>query len=305
VTNPYTGQPLTRRELRALEEQSAPPATPAPANGAIPPAPDTRIAPEPPYVLSSEALSAAIAAPMPPPAPMPPAMPVDTPAPAPAPAVTPALSRRQIREREQQARGLAPAAEFPPAATVAPAPISPLAELVQPSAPPLVAPTPSAPLPPVFGANSPTDIPFTDAAPSFSPSRQVGDVPTTTSSLILPDQPQIDLAGPLGSTGEIIVTGQILMPAQLSETGASRSQRPDRDDDEEQFDTYFTGATAAMSRPVGAMQAVSSKGDDTDILLVRRTRWGSGAIVTALASSVLGLAAVALVVLALMTDSLA
>lgn len=130
-------------------------------------------------------------------------------------------------------------------------------------------------------------------------------MPTTTSSLILPDQPQIDLAGPLGSTGEIIVTGQILMPAQLSETGASRSQRPDRDDDEEQFDTYFTGATAAMSRPVGAMQAVSSKGDDTDILLVRRTRWGSGAIVTALASSVLGLAAVALVVLALMTDSLA
>lgn len=289
MTNPYTGQPLTRRELRALEEQSAPPATPAPANGAIPPAPDTRIAPEPPYVLSSEALSAAIAAPMPPPA----------------PAVTPALSRRQIREREQQASGLAPAAEFPPAATMAPAPISPLAELVQPSAPPLVAPTPSAPLPPVFGANSPTDIPFTDAAPSFSPSRQVGDVPTTTSSLILPDQPQIDLAGPLGSTGEIIVTGQILMPAQLSETGASRSQRPDRDDDEEQFDTYFTGATPAMSRPVGAMQAVSSKGDDTDILLVRRTRWGSGAIVTALASSVLGLAAVALVVLALMTDSLA
>jgi hypothetical protein len=112
------------------------------------------------------------------------------------------------------------------------------------------------------------------------------------------------MAGPLGSTGEIIVTGQILMPAQLSETGVGRSQRADRDDDE-QFDSYSTGATAVMSRPVGAMQAVSSKGDDTDILLVRRNRWGTGAIVTALASSVLGLAAVALVVLTLMTDALA
>jgi len=281
VTNPYTGQPLTRRELRALAEQAVAPPTPAPAYGAIPP-----VAPEPQYVLSAEALRSVIAPSTPPPAPTAP----------------PALSRREMREREQQASGVGP--QYPPAGAVPLSHFSPLAQLVQPSAPPFVPPAPSPPLPPVFGGNSPTDIPFTDAAPYFGPSRNVGDVPITTSSLILPHQPLIDMAGPLGSTGEIIVTGQILMPAQLSETGVGRSQRADRDDDE-QFDSYSTGATAVMSRPVGAMQAVSSKGDDTDILLVRRNRWGTGAIVTALASSVLGLAAVALVVLTLMTDALA
>jgi hypothetical protein len=207
-----------------------------------------------------------------------------------------------MREREQQASGLAP--EYPSAGAIPPSQFSSLAELVQPSAPPFVPPTTPSPLPPVFGANSPTDIPFTDAAPYVGHSRNVGDVPLTTSSLILPNQPQIDLAGPLGSTGEILVTGQILMPTQLSETGVGRFQRADRDDDE-QFDSYSTGATAVMSRPLGAMQAVSSKGDDTDILLVRRNRWGKGVIVTALASSVLGLAAVALVVVTLMTDALA
>ncbi len=273
MTNPYTGQPLTRRELRALAEQAVTPPTPAPAYGAIPP-----LAPEPQYVLSAEALRSVIAPSTPP----------------------PTLSRREMREREQQASGLGP--QYPPADAVPPSHFSPLAQLVQPSAPPFVPPAP--PLPPVFGGNSPTDIPFTDAAPYFGPSRNVGDVPVATNSLILPHQPQIDMAGPLGSTGEIIVTGQILRPAQLSETGVSRSQRADRDDDE-QFDSYSTGATAVMSRPVGAMQAVSSKGDDTDILLVRRNRWGTGAIVTARASSVLGLAAVALVVLTLMTDALA
>jgi len=275
VTNPYTGQPLTRRELRALAEQAVAPPTPAPAYGAIPP-----VAPEPQYVLSAEALRSVIAPSTPP----------------------PTLSRREMREREQQASGLGP--QYPPAGAVPLSHFSPLAQLAQQSAPPFVPPAPSPPLPPVFGGNSPTDIPFTDAAPYFGLSRNVGDVPIATNSLILPHQPQIDMAGPLGSTGEIIVTGQILMPAQLSETGVSRSQRADRDDDE-QFDSYSTGATAVMSRPVGAMQAVSSKGDDTDILLVRRNRWGPGAIVTALASSVLGLAAVALVVLTLMTDALA
>jgi hypothetical protein len=62
---------------------------------------------------------------------------------------------------------------------------------------------------------------------------------------------------------------------------------------------------AAVSQPVRALQAVSSKGDDTDILLVKRTRWGTAAIVTALGASVLGLASVALVVLVFMTDVLA
>jgi hypothetical protein len=78
---------------------------------------------------------------------------------------------------------------------------------------------------------------------------------------------------------------------------------PDRDDDEV-MDAYVTGAIAANAKPMRASQAVSGKGDDSDIILVRRARWGTAAVVTSLGAAVLGLAAVALLVLAVMTDVL-
>jgi len=124
-----------------------------------------------------------------------------------------------------------------------------------------------------------------------------------TSSLILPTTPMVDMTGPVGDTGEIIVTGQIILPNRVSETGTIPSMREDRDD-EERFDAYVTGELAAMAQPIRAAKAVSGQGDDTDILLVRRVRWGTAAILTATGAAVLGIGAIALLIIALLTDTL-
>jgi len=125
----------------------------------------------------------------------------------------------------------------------------------------------------------------------------------TTSSLILPTTPMVDMTGPVGDTGEIIVTGQIALPNRVSETGTIPSMPEDRDD-EERFDAYVTGELSAMAQPIRAIKAVSGQGDDTDILLVRRVRWGTAAILTATGAAVLGIGAIALLIIALLTDTL-
>jgi hypothetical protein len=212
--------------------------------------------------------------------------PVSPPAPAPA---APVLSRRERRQLEQ---GGAPAGSPPESLVATPAP-------------------PAAPLPPVFAspASAPpttgttTVTPFSDAVPVITASRTVGQMATTTSSLIIPETPTIDIAGPLGDTGEVVVTGQIRLPQSLSEVGSLPALVMDRDDDEV-MDSYTTGAIAASAKPMRASQAVSGKGDDSDIVMVRRARWGTAAVVTSLGAAVLGLAAVALLILAVMTDVL-
>jgi hypothetical protein len=175
----------------------------------------------------------------------------------------------------------------------------------------VVAAPPAAPLPPVFAApasappitQTTTVTPFSDAVPVITPSRTVGQMATTTSSLIVPETPTIDIAGPLGNTGEVVVTGQIRLPQTLSEIGSLPALVEDRDDDEV-MDAYVTGAIAMSAKPMRATQAVSGKGDDSDIVMVRRARWGTAAVVTSLGAAVLGLAAVALLILAVMTDVL-
>ncbi len=187
------------------------------------------------------------------------------------------------------------------------------------STPPEPAPAPAEPLPPVFGppvtstapeqpspvVENPEPSSGGDMTPpdSTSPSRVVGDVSMATSSLILPTTPTIDMSGPIGDTGEVIVTGQITLPHRLAETGSIPAMVEDTDDDEH-FDAYVTGEIAAMSQPIRASKAVSGQGDDTDILLVRRVRWGTAAILTATGAAVLGLGAVVLLVIALLTDTL-
>jgi len=168
---------------------------------------------------------------------------------------------------------------------------------------------PAGPLPPVFGVavDSAHFDSFDDSAggvptpANFRPSRMVGDLVTATSSLIMPHAPTVDIAGPLGDTGEIVVTGQIRLPSSLSERGSAPAVLEINDHDEV-MDAYVTGAIAPTAKPMRASQAVSGKGDDTDILLVRRARWGTATVVTALSAGVLGLAALGLFVLALLTD---
>lgn len=200
----------------------------------------------------------------------------------------PPVSRRERRLMEQ---GEAPPAPVVPAEVLVPAAAAPQASVVLP-------PVFASPVPPNTGAT-----PVSPSVPVMAPSRVVGDFATATSSLIIPETPTIDIAGPLGDTGEVVVTGQIRLPSMMAERGSVPVLAPHRDDDEV-MDAYVTGAIPASAKPVRASQAVSGKGDDSDIVLVRRARWGTAAVVTSLGAAVLGLAAVALLILAVMTDVL-
>lgn len=244
--------------------------------------------------------------------------PVATPAPPVAPPAAP-LTRRERRLLEEQSSGVdasggpsTPEVTEPQPIVSSPVEDAALTEILPGPGPRTEAQqpgVPSEPLPPVFGVplstpseSSPsTDAQTTQVPPDFSPSRTVGSVSSATSSLILPHAPTVDIAGPLGDTGEIVVTGQIRLPSSLSERGSSPSLVEDRDQDEV-MDDYVTGAIAPTAKPMRASQAVSGKGDDTDIVLVRRARWGTATVVTGLAAGVLGLAALGLLVLAMLTD---
>ena len=237
------------------------------------------------------------------------------------------LTRRERRLMEQGESAISAATTAPSEPILPSAPAAPPAptsrrerrlmemgeELAAPSAPPeavmpaIPAPAEAPPvLPPVFASPAPptTGSTFVSTTVStVSPSRVVGDFATATSSLIIPETPTIDFAGPLGDTGEIVVTGQIRLPSTISERGTLPVLVDPRDDDDV-MDAYVTGAIPASAKPVRASQAVSGKGDDSDIVLVRRARWGTAAVVTSLGAAVLGLAAVALLILAVMTDVL-
>lgn len=281
MTDIPPAQPMTRRERRLLEEQGI-----LPEVSVAEPAPVSPIAePEPPV----------------------------TPAQPAAP-----MTRRERKMLEETGVIPIPPEYQQPAESSALQDTS-LVEVTQ-TAPVPAAPVPPEPLPPVFGlppAATPSESPPTPApgpseehsapapvpADTTFPSRVVGDVTMTTSSLILPTTPMVDMTGPVGDTGEIIVTGQITLPNRVSETGAIPSMPEDRDD-EERFDAYVTGELSAMAQPIRAIKAVSGQGDDTDILLVRRVRWGTAAILTATGAAVLGIGAIALLIIALLTDTL-
>jgi hypothetical protein len=239
------------------------------------------------------------------------------------------LSRRERRAMEQAGAAGTPAEGLAPVAWENSTPLIPI--VPEPPAPPMsrrerrllemgegqpnspvetqaiqTAPPAAVALPPVFAspASAHTGVtPVSDSIPVVSTSRVVGDITSATSSLIIPHTPTIDIAGPLGDTGEVVVTGQIRLPSSVSERGTIPTLVEDRDDDEA-MDDFVTGVIPTGAKPVRASQAVSGKGDDTDIILVRRARWGTAAVVTSLGAAVLGLAAVALLVLALLTDTL-
>jgi len=282
VTDFPPAQPMTRRERRELEKRGLLPDVAASV-------PVEQLAPEPHE-----------------PEPLP-------------PAATPPVPMTRRERRMLEETGVIPIPpEFQQPAESSVLEETSLVEVTE-STPPEPMPAPAEPLPPVFGppvTSTPSEQPSsvvenpepssegnTPPSESTSPSRVVGDVSMATSSLILPTTPTIDMSGPIGDTGEVIVTGKITLPHRLAETGSIPAMVQDTDDDEH-FDAYVTGKIAAMSQPIRASKAVSGQGDDTDILLVRRVRWGTAAILTATGAAVLGLGAVVLLVIALLTDTL-
>ena len=284
MINPETGQPFTRRELREREKGGVTVVASPEVSPTAPPPLE-----QPTSERSAETVEAAA-----------PSTDSDVPQFWPE---APVLTRRQRREREHAGAATSDEGEEP----IEPSLVDgrdevtrELADLQEPSASPAV--LAEEPLPPVFAPviDAPPKAPVT---PSAGLVRGPGDPLRATSSLILPTVPGTDLAGPLGTTGEIIVTGNIRLPSQLAVQGTA-PYRLDTDADDEVLDAYVTGEIGALSQPVSARHAVSGRSKDTDILSIKKTRWGTGTVVTLLVLGTLTLAAVGLVILSVTTGVL-
>jgi hypothetical protein len=279
-------RPLSRRELREMEQRQQeaqqqstsvfpPPADQFFAPPAVPPQPV--MAPPPP----------------PPPPVMAPPPPVSEPFPQ---AITPELRPRAGRH------GAPPTEDVAPVQYVAPTEYAAPAEYV-------ARPEPAAPaLPPVFSAPVtdrtvslpmvPEYLPDDDA--ELASSREVGSGTPTTHALILPTTPIMDISGPVGDTGEIIMTGQIPLPRLVTENG----HQGQYDYAEENFDELMGAETTALTAPVRASHAVSSKSNNREFEMVRKAPWGTAATVLGASALLLVLAAAGLLAVALLTDFL-
>lgn len=86
---------------------------------------------------------------------------------------------------------------------------------------------------------------------------------TNTSALILPSMPESDgLAGPLGETGELFITGSINLPKSLAETGGHASLHDSVEVEPLLDDLGFepkTHQTGDIMAPVSAVRAVSAR----------------------------------------------
>lgn len=108
----------------------------------------------------------------------------------------------------------------------------------------------------------------------------------------------MDLSGPIGDTGEILVTGQIPLPRLVTENG----YRGQFDDEDESFDELVGAETTALTAPVRASQAVSSKSNSREFEMVRKAPWGTAATVLGVSALLLVFAAAGLLAVALLTD---
>jgi len=291
---PQQVPPMTRRERRERERLAE--------TGSLPrPVPDPQPMPAPPVSDSpSDAPQIAPAAP---------ASPSDrssaalgTVMPAAAPATRP-LTRRERREMERRGEQV-PETGVIPAVAAKPVTLSP-ETVSRASAPdvaveseprvspgvigeePQVSPQPVA-LPPVF---APTPSPEVHTASS----QEVGVASDQANALILPVAPAMDLSGPMGDTGEVLVTGNFPLPKQVSEQAITGIV----DVDSDEYDVTDTGT---FSNPIRATQAVSSRSLELAPPMIKKPRWGAASIVLAFSSAVLAVAAVGLLALALMTD---
>jgi hypothetical protein len=118
--------------------------------------------------------------------------------------------------------------------------------------------------------------------------------------LILPVAPSIDVTGPLGDTGEIIVTGNIPLPRLIAETGLTGVVDANIDDDD--YSDYVDPDSGTYTQPVRALDAVSSRSLEIDQPLIQKPRWGSLAITLGVSAAILGVTAISLLALALFTN---
>lgn len=230
----------------------------------------------------------------------------------------------------QYSDGLQPPSPFTqetvPAPGVAPAPAAP-------AAPPLnltFLPTASVPIPPEALAPQPTEpsteqpaeaeVPATTSQPPVngerprnhwsrqaelddeaqpatgSLTRDVGVGSATANALVLSDIPSPDImATPLTSTGDVLVTGSISLPASLSSTGALPTQL-DESDLDHLLDPGDHQVASTDSQPVRAIRAVSTHTSSREIIGTIKPKRSNRAL-TALIISAAGMAVVVVTLL--------
>ena len=87
--------------------------------------------------------------------------------------------------------------------------------------------------------------------------RTIGTGTVTTNALVLPTTPDTDIRGPLTSTGEILLTGSIDLPASLASTGVT--SRIESSGMDHLFETHDAEVVSTDSKPVSAIRAVSTQ----------------------------------------------
>lgn len=231
---------MSRRELRALREQ-----TEGVAN------PPQLVEPPPlvePGVVAPDASSARLPAVAPEPD-------VNT-------GLTSALAEFDLLASGQSLPAPGPTPPAPPAARVE-APVQPSAPPAAPSLidsiPPSIAPAAPMPEPaPVTPATGHWAAQLDeDEIFETTVSRTVGSTPSTTNALVLPSAPVgSDIRGALTGTGEIMLTGSIDLPANFAATGASSALENNGID--ALFDSQDAEIITTDSAPVRAIKAVST-----------------------------------------------
>jgi hypothetical protein len=107
----------------------------------------------------------------------------------------------------------------------------------------------------------------------------------------------VDVTGPIGDTGEVLITGNIPLPRHVSEqalTGALEM--------EEDTSPYDQADGSSFTTPIRATDAVSSRTIQVGQPMIQRPRWGIASIVLGSSAAILGVTALGLLALALLTD---
>ncbi|MCU1445290.1 MAG: hypothetical protein JWP54_948 [Cryobacterium sp.] len=122
-----------------------------------------------------------------------------------------------------------------------------------------------------------------------------GGIPTTTNALILPAIPRQGAAGPITSTGEIMITGSIDLPRSLGATG----QHPNLFDSSEMdrmLDQLDEAGHHNDVAPVSASRAVSTHTSTRGVMTPPRKRGASLPTVLAITAALLAIGVLSLFV---------
>src|SRR5690606_33132634 len=129
-------------------------------------------------------------------------------------------------------------------------------------------------------------------------SREVGGSSSTASMLVVSDMPKVvDLGGPLGETGEVLLTGSISLRPEFAATGAITGIHGEAELDD-RFDSA-SPATGASATPVRASAVASQHALGTPIVAGVKPRASKAINVLIITASVLAVLVTGLVVTAI------